>query len=149
MKSIKIALFAAFAAFSMSSCTTMNNSMTEGNVRVEFQKEDFTLSNQVSAEATSTKILNIDFARLFTKKEGTLTGGAASISLASIPVVGGYVTDRTSNYALYELMQENAGWDVVFYPSFEKKTVAPLLFPFIFSTTTVKVTSRMGKLNTK
>ncbi|RYD83187.1 MAG: hypothetical protein EOP53_01575 [Sphingobacteriales bacterium] len=147
MKSIKIALFAAFAAFALSSCTAYNSSMSEGNVKVEFHKEDFTLSNRVSAEATSTKIIGIDWERLFTKKEGMLTGGpAGNISIAMIPVVGAALTDKTSNYALYELMQENAGYDVVFYPSFEKKTVNPIIVPFIFSKTTVKVTSRMGKL---
>lgn len=145
MKFLKITLFAAFAALSFSSCTTYSRSMREANVRIELQKEDFTLSEKVSAEATSTKILGIDWERLFLKREGNLNG-AADISLASIPVIGPALSDRTSNYALYELMEKNAGYDVVFYPTYERKTVNPLLIPYIYSITTVKVTSRMGKL---
>jgi len=138
---------AAIAIFS--SCTTYNHSMREPNARVELEKSDFTLSEQVSAEATSTKIIGIDWARLFTKKTGVVEGGAsASISLASIPVVGNMVADKTANYALYELMSGNPGYDVVFYPQYETKVFKPILGIGFFTTiTTVKTTARLGKLN--
>jgi hypothetical protein len=132
----------------LSSCTTMNHSMREPNTRVDFQKEDFTLSEQVSAQASSTKIIGIDFARIFTSKTGTLGGGAIGISLASIPVLGNYAFDRTTNYSLYELMKANPGYDVVFYPQYETKIVKPILgIGFITKKTTVKTTARLGKLN--
>ena len=38
--------------------------MREPDTRVELTKSDFTLSNQVSAEAKSIKIIGIDFKRL-------------------------------------------------------------------------------------
>ena len=138
---------AAIAIFS--SCTTYNHSMREPNARVELEKSDFTLSEQVSAEATSTKIIGIDWARLFTKKTGVVEGGAsASISLASIPVVGNMVAEKTANYALYELMSGNPGYDVVFYPQYETKVFKPILGIGFFTTiTTVKTTARLGKLN--
>jgi hypothetical protein len=139
-------LVAVIAAFS--SCSTLNHSMREPNTRVELNKSDFSLSNQVSAEAKSVKIIGIDFDRLFTKKTGTVEGGAASISLASIPVVGNFVSDMTANYSLYELMVNNPGYDVVFYPQYETKVVKPIFgIGFLTSITTVKTTARLGKLN--
>jgi spermidine/putrescine-binding protein len=131
-----------------SSCTTLNHSMREPNTRVNLNKSDFTLSDQVTATATTTKILGIDFARLFTKKTGVVeNGGVAAISLASIPVIGNLIFDKTSNYSLYELMTSNPGYDVVFYPQYETKVLKPVLgIGFITKITTVKTTARLGKL---
>lgn len=129
-----------------SSCTSVNKSMREPYTRVELNLEDFTLSQQLTAEATTTKYLNIDFARLFSKNTGTLTGTSA-LSLASIPVVGNVVVDQTVNYALFELMQANPGYDVVFYPSYETTVKKPIIGIGAFTKiTTVKVTARLGKL---
>ena len=143
----KMLMVAAVIAV-FSSCSTLNHSMREPNTRVELNKSDFSLSDQVSAEAKSVKIIGIDFERLFTNKTGTVEGGAASISLASIPVVGNFVSDKTANYSLYELMVNNPGYDVVFYPQYETKVVKPILgIGFLSKITTVKTTARLGKLN--
>lgn len=147
MKKLSIALFAIMMAVTFTSCTTVNKSMREANVRVELNKTDFNLSEQVSAEAVTTKYLGIDWSRLFTKNTGSIDGGSLGISLASIPVVGNMLTDKTSNYALYELMTKNPGFDVVFYPQYEVKVSRPLLgIGFLQKTTTVKATARLGKL---
>jgi hypothetical protein len=144
---IKMVMFVAVIA-AFSSCTTLNHSMREPNTRVNLNKSDFSLSEQVTAEATSTKIFGIDFARLFTIKTGVVEGGAASISLASIPVIGNFVADKTANYSLYELMNGNPGYDVVFYPQYETKVFKPVLgIGFITKITKVKTTARLGKLN--
>lgn len=138
-------LIAVIAAFS--SCTTLNQSMREPNTKVNLTKNDFTLSEQVSGEATSVKILGIDWERLFMQKEGKINGSSATISAASIPVIGNYIADKTSNYALYELMKANPGYDVVFYPQYETKTVKPILGIGILTTiTTVKTKAKLGKL---
>ncbi|MDC0468406.1 hypothetical protein OAN98_05505 [Bacteroidia bacterium] len=137
----------AVSTMLLSSCTTINKSMKHPNVRVELNKNDFTLSDQVSAEAKSTRIVGIDFERLFTQKTGNISGGSTSISLASLPVVGEFLTDKTSNYALYNLMNSNPGFDVVFYPQYEIKVVKPVLgLGFITTITTAKTTARLGKL---
>jgi hypothetical protein len=121
--------------------------MREPYTRVELNKNDFTLSDQVTATASSTKIFGIDFERLFTKKTGIIEGGgSAFINFASIPVVGNIVADQTANYSLYELMINNPGYDVVFYPQYETKVEKPLGVGFIIKTTTVKTTARLGKL---
>jgi hypothetical protein len=71
------------------------------------------------------------------------------ISLASLPVVGGFVSgDKTVNYSLYEMMNANPGYDVVFYPTYEIKVVKPIIgLGFILKITHVKSTARLGKLN--
>lgn len=131
----------------ISSCSSITHAMREPNIAVELKKADFTLSEQVSAEATSTTILGIDFERLFLSKSATLEkDNSLGISLAFIPVVGAYVTDKTQYYALYELMNNNQGYDFVIYPQFEKTVQLPIGLP-IFKITTVKVTARLGKLN--
>lgn len=144
---LKLALFVAIVA-TFSSCTTLKQSMKEPNARVELTKSDFNLSDQVTGEASSTKIIGIDFERLFLKKTGVVEGGGVqAINLASIPVIGNALGDKTSNYALYELMSNNSGYDVVFYPQYETKVVKPILgLGFLTKTTTVKATARLGKL---
>lgn len=130
----------------MASCTTVNKSMREPNVRVNLNKSDFALSGQVTGEAKSTKFLGIDFARLFTKRTAEIENDNP-VSLASVPVIGNFVSDRTANYALYEMMSQNPGYDVVIYPQYETKIVRPFLgLGFILKTTTVKATARLGKL---
>lgn len=134
------------ASVLFSSCTTVNKMMREPNVRVELTKNDFTLSEQFTAEARSTIIIGIDWSRL--KKIGTIDGGAAGISLASLPVIGNVLSDKTSNYALYELMNNNPGYDVIFYPQYEVQVSKPILgIGFLMKKTTVKTTARLGKLN--
>lgn len=143
--------FAVAIAASFSSCTAVNKSLREPGSYVQFEKKDFSLSEQVTGEAKSTRIFNIDFERLFTKKTGTVLGGSAALSIASIPVVGpilgGYLGDPTASYALYEMMAANPGYDVVFYPQFETKVERPIGLGFIYKKITVKTQARLGKLN--
>ena len=149
---IKMVMFVALIA-SFSSCTTMNHSMRQPNTLVNLNKSYFTLSEQVTAEATCTKILNIDFERLFTKRTGVVEGGgvgigASGISLAMIPVFGNFIADKTVNYSLFNMMKDNPGYDVVFYPQYETKVFKPILgIGFITKITTVKSTARLGKMN--
>ena len=151
MKKILVKFAVIVSAITLfTSCTGLNKSMRETNVRVNLTKSDFELSPQVSGEATATKILGIDFKRLFHKTGASITGGAFAPaspipSIASIPVIGGLLTDATSGYALYELMKSTPGYDVVFYPTYETKVERPIGIGFLFKITTVKVTARLGK----
>lgn len=131
-----------------SSCTTLNHSMREPKTLVNLNKSDFSLSNQVTSQATSTKIFCIDFPRLFKKKTGVIIGGDSQINFASIPVIGNYLGDKTANYALFNLMEANPGYDVVFYPQYETRVIKPILGIGLFTKiTTVKTTAILGKLN--
>ena len=128
------------------SCTSINKSIKDGNASVRFTKSDFTLSDQLSAEASSTTILGIDFSRIFMRKTGQFGNGEA-ISASVVPIIGNLVTDHTSSYAVHNLLDENKGYDVVFYPQYEKKIIKPILgLGFLTKITTVKVSARLAKL---
>lgn len=128
------------------SCTSINKSIKDGNASVRFTKSDFTLSDQVSAVASSTTILGIDFSRIFMRKTGQFGTGDA-ISASIVPIVGNLVTDHTSSYAVHNLLDQNQGYDVVFYPQYEKKIIKPILgLGFLTKITTVKVSARLAKL---
>lgn len=150
MKHFKKAVLGLFLVLGIlsSSCSTIDKTMREPNVRVDLTKDDFTLSEQVTADAVSNKIFGIDIIRLFSnKKTGTVERYADEISFASIPVIGSILRDRTANHALYELMSENEGYDVVFYPQYEIKVSRPFLgLGFIFKRTEVTTKARLGKL---
>lgn len=145
---INIIMFVAVIA-AFSNCTTYTHGMREPNTRLNLNKSDFSLSDQVSAKAKSVTVLGIDWRRFFTKKTGSIDAdGSSSISWASIPVIGNIVGDRTANYSLYEMMNANPGYDVVFYPQYETKVLKPALgIGFLVRITNVKTTARLGKLN--
>jgi len=128
------------------SCTSINKSIKDGNASVKFTKSDFTLSDQVSAEASSTTILGIDFSRIFMSKTGELGSGEV-ISASAIPIIGSLVTDHTSSYAVHNLIENNKGYDVVFYPQYDTRVIKPILgLGFLTKITTVKVSARLAKL---
>ena len=138
----RLRLFAVIAACSaiMMSCTVSTRSMKEARDIIEFKAEDFEFSDQVTGEATQVKIIGIDFARLFVKKYGEITSPAGTIS---IPIIGNYMNGMVNLYALYNIYQDNPGYDVVLYPTYESKKTG---IPVIYMTTKVKVTARLGKL---
>lgn len=132
-------LFLTFALF-ISSCTTVNKSIKQPWSAVDIKMNDFNLSEQQNAQATSVTILGIDFERLFVQRMGN-DGSLA----ASLPIVGQYLADPTTSYAMYDLLSYNEGADFIFYPRIEKKTICPVIgICFINKITTVKVQSRMG-----
>jgi len=127
------------------SCTTMKRSMREPQTLLKLERENLEISQQVSAEATSTKILGIDFERLLTSKEGNVDKDGALLTLADIPVIGNVLGNKTANYALYELMINNPGYDIVLYPQYEMKILRPIGIGIV-TITTVKVTARLAKI---
>jgi hypothetical protein len=130
----------------ISSCTTLKQSMREPNVAVKLVRDNFTLSEQVTAEATSKTILGVDWNRLKLNKLGYVDNGSTAITMASIPVIGDIFIDKTANNALHELMANNPGYDVVMYPQYDTKIVKPAGIGFFYKITTVKVTARLAKL---
>lgn len=143
-------LFLAGIVFTfLSGCTATNHSMREPNANMQWEKADFSYSEQVSGEASTTRVFMIDWSRLFKKESGSIEStiaGSLPISLSDIPVIGGFITDRTVNYALYDMMQKNPGYDVVFYPRYETTVKSPIGLSFIVHTTKVKATARLAKI---
>ena len=129
-------------------CTSVHQTMREPNARVEFEKDDFEFSEQVSATATSTTIFSIDWERLFRQETGDVEGvSIIPINLALIPVVGHVMGVPAANFALYEMMQTNPGYDVVFYPQYLITVEKPVLgLGFIYKTTTVTATARLARI---
>ncbi len=147
MKKISVLLICAVCAMMFASCNVYNHTMKDPNAHVELYAADFELSGPVTGEATVTKIVMIDWERIFgTSKTGTVEGGPNAFS---IPVIGAYLQSHGADYAIYDMMQKNPGYDVVFYPQVEMHKSAPILGTDIFSTTTYKVTARLGKLKKK
>lgn len=146
----------------LSSCSISNHSMKYPNYHIEFYKADFDYSQQVMAEVTSVRILGIDWQRLFKWESGQINSDrfderTQNIAISGnvlvdpivgaistvIPILGDYGKGKVSSYALYNLMRDNPGYDVVIYPQYETKK---FIIPIFYSKRTVKVTARLGKI---
>ena len=133
--------------FLTTSCSSTYQTMKEPYSAVKFTKDDFLLSEQLSADATTVRVLGIDWVRLFSKKSGILEDQSSSINAAEIPVIGAFAVDRSKNYALFNLMNQNSGYDVVFYPQFKTKVRRPFLgLGCILKITNVQATARLGRV---
>lgn len=131
------------ATLFITSCSSYRHSMREPNSHVEFVASDFEFSEPVSAEATVSRILWIDWERTFgSSKAGFVNSGS------ELPIIGNMIYGG-ANIALYKLIQQNPGYDVIFYPKVEVKRHAPFFGSSFYSTTTYKVTARLGKLKKK
>lgn len=127
-------LLVCAACFFLASCHTYHHSMKEPNAYVEYHADDFILSEQVSGEATVVRVLGIDWEHTFGTER-----------IGNIPSIGSFIAGG-SNYAAYDMMQKNPGYDVVVYPQMEAYRYAPVLGTDLYSKTTYKVTGRLGKL---
>lgn len=163
MKKIKFNHFLFIGLIGLiSSCSISNHSMKYPNYHIEFYKADFDYSQQVMAEATSVRVLGIDWQRLLNWESGRIhsdqfTDDTKNIAISGniiadpivgaistvIPVLGDYDKGKVSSYALYKLMKDNPGYDVVIYPQYETKKY---IIPIFYSEKTVRVTARLGKI---
>ena len=133
-------LFLLIGGLFLTSCSITSKTMKEPASKIELERDDFTLSDQKTADATAVRILGIDFARLFNQKVGN------PLPVPAIPIIGSAIYDPTASYAMYNVMDANPGHDFIFYPQYETKTTCPILgFCFINSITTVEVKTRLGK----
>lgn len=141
MKKFRLLLICGFAMLLMASCNTYTHSMKGPNATVEYHAADFDLSAPVTGEATVVRVIGIDWQHLFgTKEIGTTPDFGTTIPYVGMAIPTG------ANYALYNLMKKNPGYDVVIYPQVETHRHAPILGTDIYSKTTFKVTARLGKL---
>lgn len=141
MKKFRLLLICGFAMLLMASCNTYTHSMKTPNSYVEYHAADFDLSGAVTGEATVVRVLGIDWAHTF----GTVEIGETASVGTVVPYIGMTIPGG-ANYALYNLMKKNPGYDVVIYPQVEVHRNAPILGTDLYSKTTYKVTARLGKL---
>jgi hypothetical protein len=138
MKTIHLFLLLGVVALLLTGCVSSTHSMKSPDNYVEFYRGDFDYSEQVSGEATSVKIFGVDWARLFNRNQGEF-GDKGTVD---IPIIGGINGNRVNTYAVYNMIKDNPGYDVVLFPQFETKKD----WKVIMSTTTVKVSARLGRI---
>ncbi|MBR4827105.1 MAG: hypothetical protein IKZ91_04395 [Bacteroidales bacterium] len=134
MKKALLFILLAVTAFAATSCSTTLKTMKEPIVQFQLNSNDYVLSEQVTGEAVVTRILGVDWSRLFVNKLGSTTS----------PIYG--ITTTVSlddTYAVYDLLEKNPGYDFVMYPQFT--TVAEGV-EGIYVKKTIKVTARLGKM---
>jgi hypothetical protein len=119
-----------------SSCSTTFRTMREPNVRFELTGHDYELSDDaVTGEASVLYVFGIDWKRIFSHTDR---------AEFDAPIVGlENIVKGAEQYAIYDLMEKNPGYDFVMYPQVTKTYKR---FPLIYSRVNVTVKARMGKL---
>lgn len=147
------------------SCSISSRTMKTSPDYLLLNRTDFELSDQVQAQATTTRVLGIDWNRLFRwesaaigtdlAQSGAFPGGGISAAgnenginiaynaIANLPIIGSIIKGNTASYALSTLMRDTPGYDVILYPQYYRTIKG---FPPFYSKTEVSVTARLGKL---
>ncbi|MCF0172419.1 MAG: hypothetical protein HUJ91_01575 [Bacteroidales bacterium] len=141
MKKFFLAALAA-ATFILGGCSSYVKNLETSNSVLKLDVEDLEITEQITATATATTIFGINWAHLFSDQAGVA---------GKMPyVIGGNVTTTARGLAVYNLLKENPGYDVVIYPHFDSEYHRPFLgISFITTKETTTVTARLGKLKTK
>lgn len=143
MKKVSGSLLAVCSmAILLSSCTVHQRTIADSNSHVQFVASDWTITPPYGGQARVTRVLGIDWARLFTQRAGGHSGMSNSISF---PVIGWLApTQEADRYAMFDLLEHHTGYDALFYPQFKRKRFN---FLGLYSRTTSELTARLGKLN--
>jgi predicted DNA-binding ArsR family transcriptional regulator len=163
MKTI-LPIFVIILVHSLSSCTVSRRSMRESNFQLWLNRSDIEYTEQISAEATQTKVLYVDWKRLFSRKwdyggVGDLPADPfhvpisgvsnvatnfedASIIAAASAIIGINNISRTEQFAIANLIKANPGYDVIMFPQFELHRQ----WFVVGSKTKVVVRARLGKI---
>ncbi len=130
---MKKVLLIAVAALAFASCATSTQTFTPSGAVVNFDPSDFEFSAKKTASATTTRIVGIDFENLFVSKSANV--GAPIVS--AMPL-----TDKTANKAAFNMLSENPGYDVVFYPTVEMEKMSYI----VMSTAKATIHAKLGRL---
>lgn len=118
--------------------------MREANYQLWLHHEDLAYSPQLIGKADQTKILFLDFERLFGKKKwefgnfgdlptdpfnpnvnvnanGAIVNSEAVINAVINGVIGVSSVSRVEQMAMYDLMSKNPGYDMVMFPQFTSR----------------------------
>ena len=135
---MKKLLFIIGLVVTISSCTTTQKSIKNPASYVELERSDFTLSEQKSATSKSASILIFQIT-------GSDKTALDNLDRVTMPIVGQYLTDKTTANAMYKLLEENSDADFIFYPQVEKRNTCPILgICLLYRHTEVEVKSRLG-----
>ena len=89
--------------------------------------------------------LNLRDAILIFQITGSDKTAIDNLDRVTMPIVGQYLTDKTTANAMYKLLEENSDADFIFYPQVEKRNTCPILgICLLYRHTEVEVKSRLG-----
>lgn len=145
-------IFLSIIAFT--ACVSSNQMVEQPVSYLQLRRADFEISEQKTAEAHTTQIFCVDWRRLFKKTKASskdmLAVDVEWTQNYSIPIIGpvlyDYVIDKTTEYAMWELMQANPGYDVIMYPQVTRKIRRPLGFGRLYREIDVTVSARLAKI---
>ena len=163
----QISIF-ALSLFIFTSCQVNRRSMKESNYQIFLNKSDISYTEQKLGEAEQIKVLGIDWKRLFGKYDlgglNTLPNepladnsliqsntsfvagpNGSSPVISSLTNIVGLTsnTNKIENFALYDLITKNPGYDMIMFPQFEVRKKW-----YVFgSKTKVSVKARMAKIS--
>jgi hypothetical protein len=140
LKTLSLAVIITAVSFIVSSCAYNSRGISDSNARLMLEKNDVSISQTLSASASETLILGIDWKRLFKREVGEVRRSGAM----ALPVIGSTPTSRAEGYATYTLLKDNADYDAALYPQYEG--VSKGFFPFFWKTD-VTVKSKLVRVN--
>lgn len=121
-----------------SGCMSTRLNITNTVPLIQLEPEDLEITEQKEAKIISTKVFGIDWKRAFKSHSAEMRGSVYSNIMT---------LDKSEDYAVYDLLKNNEGYDMVLYPKFDKVVRKPVLgLGFLYKVTEVKVTARMAKL---
>jgi len=138
MKKVSILLVVVVMAMFMGGCMSTQMTVPNSIPQVQLKPENLEITQPMDATAVTVRVFGIDWQRLFTSRSADIKGSVYS----TIPLI-----DKTDKYAIYTLLKQNEGYDMVIYPQFTTVVRKPFLgLGMIYKVTEVKVTARMAKL---
>ena len=138
MKKYLILFATLLGMVTFGSCVSTYSSIANSIPQIQLKPEHLDVTEQKEASAVTTRIFCIDWARLTGSRSATIRGTVYSNRVDF---------DRTEEYAIFSLMKQNEGYDMVLYPKFTKVVRKPVLgIGSICTVTEVKVSARMAKL---
>ena len=138
MKKISIFVVIAVMAILMSGCMSTQMTVSRSIPEIQLKPEHLDITQQLEATAVTVRVFGIDWERLFSSRSAAIRGSVYT----PMPIV-----DKTDEYAIYSLLKQNEGYDMVLYPQFTRVVRKPFLgLGAIYQVTEVKVIARMAKL---
>lgn len=140
---LKILGLFLFVAMFFSSCKMTQVGMQNSDTQLQLRPFDLEISDTKTASASVTRVIGIDFSRLF-KVDGANFSRNGIASGFMVPVLGAEIVSADQQYALRSLIEDHngTGYDMVLYPKFQQKITSFI----VFTKTETTVTARFAKL---
>lgn len=139
MKKLRLLLLISAFALLSASCVSTHQSLVSSKPEIQLKPENLEITEPMEAMATTIRVFGIDWERLLGGRTASISRGSVYSTIA--------VFDATDQYALYNLLKQNPGYDMILYPQFTTVKRKPFLgLGLIYSVTEVKVSARMAKL---